>query len=70
MNSLTEKRWNARVNVWIRAVGCNFCAFCIYINTVYSPNIYPTVGWVAAYVTALLCILNGQYYMQVSDFGP
>lgn len=63
MSSETEKRYNARVMVWIRSPGCLLCAYTLYvawryrmINTTYGQDL-------AAAAVALLCFVNGQYYM-------
>ena len=58
MRSSTEKRYNARINVWLRSPGLLFCAF---------------AGWAAApptvhlsfFLGLLFCGVNGQYYMQM-----
>ncbi len=63
-----EKRWNARVNVWIRSPGLMFSAFCILILTMYAPahTICQDSGLKGVgYFLAVLIVFNGQYYMQV-----
>jgi len=65
LDRLTEKRWNARVNVWIRAPGLSYVAFCIYNSMVYLPVNISGYQIVAAVVVSALSFLNGQYYMQV-----
>jgi len=61
LSRLREKVWNARINVWIRSTGLVFCAATIYVGCVAGGE---TPG-VAAAIGALLCVVNGQYYMQV-----
>lgn len=60
-----EKRYNARVMVWLRSPGCLLCAFCLYVAWRY--RMIPTTPQqdLAAFSVALLCFVNGQYYMQV-----
>lgn len=60
----TEKLWNARINVWIRAPGLSYVTFCIYNSMLYFPIGISASQFLAAIVVSLLCILNGQYYMQ------
>jgi len=62
MSKLREKVWNARINVWIRSTGLVFCAATIYVGATASHS--KTPAW-AALLGALLCVVNGQYYMQV-----
>ena len=58
MRSSAEKRYNARINVWLRSPGLLCCAF---------------AGWTAApptvhhsfFLGLLFCAINGQYYMQM-----
>mmetsp|Transcript_3810 Transcript_3810/g.8252 ORF Transcript_3810/g.8252 Transcript_3810/m.8252 type:complete len:228 (+) Transcript_3810:81-764(+) len=64
LSKLSEKAWNSRINVWIRSPGLLLCAFCIFQAVRHGPNSscqrYPLV----AVFVALLCYVNGQYYMQ------
>ena len=62
MSRLREKVWNARINVWLRSTGLAFCATTLYIASVSGNSSAP--GWAAA-LGSTLCLLNGQYYMQV-----
>lgn len=64
LSRATEKRWNARINVWIRAPGLCYVAFCIYIGMIYLPCKISPYQIVAAYLIATLSFINGQYYMQ------
>lgn len=61
MDSLTEKRYNARINVWIRSPGLLFCAFCAWTASL-SPDRPPSIPLV---IGAILVAFNGQYYMQM-----
>ncbi len=65
MHPLTEKRWNARVNVWIRSPGCLFCAFTFYICWTYRGDALSLFQSVMTVFISRLVMLNGQYYMQV-----
>ena len=61
MSRLTEKVTNARINVWLRSPGLLFVAFAmLQASASYEP-------WRrSVYIFfALLCAVNGQYYMQV-----
>eukprot|EP00760_Papus_ankaliazontas_P025432 PhM_4_TR2709/c0_g1_i1/m.34140 len=60
----TEKRWNARIMVWLRAPGCIVTANCFYVTCLYGPRALTNVEFAAAIGVALLCFVNGQYYMQ------
>jgi len=65
MSPLTEKAWNSRINVWIRSPGLLLCAFCVYQAARHGPAdsacaLHPGI----AGAVALLCVGNGQYYMQ------
>lgn len=64
MERQTEKKWNARINVWIRAPGLSYVSFTIYTSMLYFPIEITVAQWVAATIVFALCILNGQYYMQ------
>ena len=66
IHKLTEKKWNARINVWMRSPGCFSCCAVIYMilrydtgSTCHEGN--PLIG----VAIALLVLFNGQYYMQV-----
>ena len=68
MSPFTEKVWNARINVWFRSPGLLLAAFCCMMGRFshFAPE--TTKARVPAWVVltnALLCVLNGQYYMQV-----
>ena len=58
MFALTEKKFNARINVWLRSPGLLFCAFSIWVAAPRPVNAGLLLG-------ALLVALNGQYYMQM-----
>jgi hypothetical protein len=58
-NALTVKVYNARINVWLRAPGLLFCAFCIWVA-----EGAVRVHWVALVLVGLLLYVNGLYYMQ------
>ena len=68
MTSMTEKRWNARINVWMRSPGLLLTSFCLLLGRFdeHAPaSVAERVpGWLAV-GCAFLCGLNGQYYMQV-----
>ena len=61
MDRLSEKFWNARINVWLRSPGLAFCAFAIWDSSGGDHGL--NKGILA--ISALMCIVNGQYYMQV-----
>jgi len=68
MNSFAEKAWNARINVWMRSPGLLLAACCCFLgrfNEHTPPEAKERVPWFVAVVSAVLCVLNGQYYMQV-----
>lgn len=60
ISSVTEKCWNARINVWMRSPGLLFCTFCCFYAT--PPAGFQKLTFV---LVGILCLLNGQYYMQV-----
>mmetsp|Transcript_20748 Transcript_20748/g.49303 ORF Transcript_20748/g.49303 Transcript_20748/m.49303 type:complete len:224 (+) Transcript_20748:76-747(+) len=64
MDPLQEKKWNARINVWIRSPGSLGCSFCLYVAIRYGKRTFSWLEIIMAFFTAFLCILNGQYYMQ------
>ena len=66
IHKLTEKKWNARINVWMRSPGCFSCVAVIYMVLRYDTDSIchegnPLIG----FAIALLVLFNGQYYMQV-----
>ena len=65
LSPLAEKAWNSRINVWIRSPGLMLAAFLLYQATRHGPagSTCAQQPWGAALV-ALLCVVNGQYYMQ------
>ena len=68
MDRYAEKRINSRINVWLRSPGLLFAAFCCVYGRfdVHAPQaVKERVPWWVAVSCALLCALNGQYYMQV-----
>lgn len=62
MSRMNEKFMNARINVWIRSPGLLFCVFVMWVS---FPNAAGNPPWWGVGTGALLCLLNGQYYMQV-----
>ena len=68
MSPFTEKAWNTRLNVWLRSPGLLLTAFCLILGRFdeHSPeSVHERLpSWMVVAV-ALLCTLNGQYYMQV-----
>lgn len=64
MGRNTEKKWNARINVWFRSPGLLAVAFTIWVGREYGMK-HTGVHPVPLYICMLLCYLNGQYYMQV-----
>ena len=64
MASNTEKRWNARIMTWVRAPGCCLITFMFYVAILYGPRKITGPEMVAAVLAAILCFVNGQYYMQ------
>ncbi len=58
MQPLTEKKYNARINVWLRSPGLLFCAFSIWVAA-------PRPISAGLLLGALVVALNGQYYMQM-----
>lgn len=59
MSRLTEKRWNARIQVWLRAPAllCTACA--MYVSWLYGSPEAPTHY---VLVIAFLIYVNAQYY--------
>lgn len=62
MGTLTEKGWNARINVWLRAPGCTLCTY--FIFAAYRHSTAATYGWALPGLLMFLIATNGQYYMQ------
>eukprot|EP01130_Rhizamoeba_saxonica_P019147 TRINITY_DN9819_c0_g1_i1.p1 TRINITY_DN9819_c0_g1~~TRINITY_DN9819_c0_g1_i1.p1 ORF type:complete len:245 (+),score=36.32 TRINITY_DN9819_c0_g1_i1:53-787(+) len=62
MGALTEKDWNARINVWIRGPGCLLSAYALYVSYTYSTS--TDWHWTVVLSMIALCAINGQYYMQ------
>jgi hypothetical protein len=59
----TSRRWNARVNLWIRSPGCMAMAALALVATISSPSATvweKGVTWTVAALTAW----NGQYFME------
>lgn len=68
MNRFAEKKLNSRINVWMRSPGLLLSAFCLVIARFDEDVTADVVERIPAAVCiggALLCFLNGQYYMQV-----
>ena len=68
VKKLDEKKYNARINVWLRSPGLMLCAAFMYVAMIYgqeestcSKNKFKTA------LTAALIFLNGQYYMRLSS---
>ena len=63
---LEEKKWNARINVWLRSPGLMLCAVFMYVALMYGSeeSTCSKHKWKTC-ATAALIFLNGQYYMQV-----
>ena len=65
-----QKKWNVRLNVWIRNPGCISCATLIFLKTFFHPEntIYHKI---AGLVVSLLTVWNGSYFMEqvVSDYA-
>ena len=59
LDAMAEKRYNARINVWLRAPGLVCCAFAVWVAS-RQRDVGP--GMLAA---AVLVAVNGLYYMQV-----
>ena len=64
MHSETEKRFNARVMVWVRAPGCIYSAIAYYVSHRYGDRATSVLEGVMAIVVCVLVFMNGQYYMQ------
>ena len=64
MHTNTEKRWNSRIMVWIRAPGCVLIANGFYIATRYGPRVLTQLEFVSAIIAGVLVFINGQFYMQ------
>ena len=63
---LEEKRWNARINVWLRSPGLLTCAVFMYLAIMHDEEESAcTKNRLETALTAALVFLNGQYYMQV-----
>ena len=62
MRSSSEKVWNSRIQVWMRAPGVLLSAYAIYLASRYSGIKGPSK--VLPQVLFLLASFNGQYYMQ------
>ena len=61
-----EKKWNARINVWVRSPGLMACVCFIYIASLYGPSeSLCTRNKPVIFIIGVLVFLNGQYYMQV-----
>ena len=64
MEGGTEKRINARVNVWLRAPGAVLVAFSYYVSYRYGDRIPTRFEIPIVVIGTLLVFFNGQYYMQ------
>eukprot|EP01129_Flabellula_baltica_P000791 TRINITY_DN10743_c0_g1_i1.p1 TRINITY_DN10743_c0_g1~~TRINITY_DN10743_c0_g1_i1.p1 ORF type:complete len:234 (-),score=31.69 TRINITY_DN10743_c0_g1_i1:22-702(-) len=62
MDPLTEKNWNARINVWIRGPGCCIASYCLFVSYRYSEQ--PFWHPIGVIIMMLMVFVNGQYYMQ------
>lgn len=63
---LEEKKWNARINVWLRSPGLMLCSAFMYVAMMYGQNESTcSQNKFKTCLTAALIFLNGQYYMQV-----
>lgn len=65
VDRLTEKKWNARINVWMRSPGCFSCAAVIFMICRYDTDSVCERHKLLGIVIALLAAVNGQHYMQV-----
>ena len=63
LDPITEKRWNARINVWIRAPGCMMAACCLYVSGLAQP--VPEGRFIIYCLAGIMTAFNGLYYMQV-----
>jgi len=65
IHKLTEKKWNARINVWMRSPGCFACVAVMYMILRYDTGSICEDHLFEGTLIALLVLFNGQYYMQV-----
>jgi hypothetical protein len=63
LRSSSEKVWNSRLQVWIRAPGVLLAAYAIHLVSRYSPMRGPSVPALPSLLFALASF-NGLYYMQ------
>lgn len=68
LHYLEEKKWNTRINVWLRCPGCLLGAFTLYAVSLDAPARtdfnHTTASPIMARIVAFLCAVNGLYYMQ------
>jgi hypothetical protein len=61
MESATEKRRNALLNIWLRAPGLTLCSYlCAMVYRTSPVHVYSLGEFVA---TTALLFLNGNYYL-------
>ena len=65
IHRLTEKKWNARINVWMRSPGCFACVAVMYMIMRYDTGSICEEHMYEGIIIMLLVLFNGQYYMQV-----
>lgn len=65
IHRLTEKKWNARINVWMRSPGCFSCVAVMYMILRYDSGSLCESHIFEGIIIAVLVLFNGQYYMQV-----
>jgi len=67
LDTLTEKTWNTRLNVWVRSPGLLFSAIILYGIACDPQNRAQYSSWLTSYfsvIVAVLTYVNGLYYMQ------
>jgi hypothetical protein len=68
LDILTQKRYCANINIWMRGPFLVISAFIIYLNYCYhgrdEGNGYPPM--IVAALIGFLCVFNGQYYTKQS----
>jgi hypothetical protein len=67
LDSLTEKVWATRLNVWVRSPGLQIAAlllYCIGVDPVSRSHHQHGITRYISFITAALTFLNGTFYMQ------
>ncbi len=59
--SITEKKINTEINVWLRSPGILYCCVVVYIRYLYRDHEQKII----TFITILIMIWNSQYFMKI-----